>query len=534
MLALVCARNRNKLDLHILRETQLLSSRNNPLLLLLREVEDRKCLGNSLGRLLDECECVEVLFMETAVVAVDENVVVLAAEVDHFAPEGEDAVGVVELRGDVDLGSVWVSLHPGLLDFLACLLCGLGETTVLQLAVPGDGYTSVITSEVLHGGKSLVDFGLAAVGTFLNHLVEECRIDVEVVFGRVALEGCVYAADFLSLVDVLRTAEAGLHQSKELGAGDAVLGAIVGVATDGACLIVVFHKDGGPCIGAADEALHAVDSSLGVGERPVTRRGFKLVSGAEADIDEVELEHHVELLGIGADVLEDLLHIGGIGQLADGDGAVLGENSVDFAEELVHTRTVAVEQSSGLEFGLGVDDGSIGVGLELAIHVDSVDTETVNTTLEPELNGRIVDGLAADGVLPVQIGLLLGEQVEVVLLGVLIPLPNTAATKVAAPIVGRQALTRLGVFGRLPDVPIALGAVLAGDRLLEPGVLVGGVVDDEVEHYAQVAGMGFFDERLHVLQGAVGAVDVLVVGNVVAHVDLWAVVHGADPDGVDA
>ena len=51
-------------------------------------------------------------------------------------------------------------------------------------------------------------------------------------------------------------------------------------------------------------------------------------------------------------------------------------------------------------------------------------------------------------------------------------------------------------------------------------MLVGGVVEHEVEHHAQPAGVGLVDQALSVLKGPVLRRDVLVVGDVVAEVHL--------------
>ena len=65
-------------------------------------------------------------------------------------------------------------------------------------------------------------------------------------------------------------------------------------------------------------------------------------------------------------------------------------------------------------------------------------------------------------------------------------------------------------------------------------MLVGGVVEHHVEQDADVALLRLGDEAVEVGEGAVLRVDALVVGDVVAEVDLRRGIHGRDPDGVDA
>ncbi len=65
-------------------------------------------------------------------------------------------------------------------------------------------------------------------------------------------------------------------------------------------------------------------------------------------------------------------------------------------------------------------------------------------------------------------------------------------------------------------------------------MLVGGVVGDHVEDDADVALFGLGDQAVEVGEGSVLGIDVAVVGDVVAEVDLGGGVHGGEPDGVDA
>jgi hypothetical protein len=68
-----------------------------------------------------------------------------------------------------------------------------------------------------------------------------------------------------------------------------------------------------------------------------------------------------------------------------------------------------------------------------------------------------------------------------------------------------------------PDVEIAPdGAFLGVAGALEPGVLVGGVVDDELDQNADAAIVRRFNERAEVVHRAEGGVDVAIVADVVA------------------
>lgn len=67
-----------------------------------------------------------------------------------------------------------------------------------------------------------------------------------------------------------------------------------------------------------------------------------------------------------------------------------------------------------------------------------------------------------------------------------------------------------------PHVPVAVRVVGALAGLLEPGVLIGGVVDDQVADDAHAAVVRRAQHLDHVAQSAQARVDVVVVGDVVA------------------
>ena len=112
-----------------------------------------------------------------------------------------------------------------------------------------------------------------------------------------------------------------------------------------------------------------------------------------------------------------------------------------------------------------------------------------------------------------------------------------ARDRIPGPVGGlrlREVDARLGEFlpGVAPDVEVALGA--AGRRApgaLEPGVLVGGVVDDQLDDDPEAARVRRRDEGAEVVEGAVDGVDRLVVRDVVAVVPERRGIEGQQPDG---
>lgn len=171
--------------------------------------------------------------------------------------------------------------------------------------------------------------------------------------------------------------------------------------------------------------------------------------------------------------------------------------------------------------------GEIGV---LGEPVGDVDAEPVDAPVEPEPQDGLELGVHV-GVLPVEVGLFGGVQVEVPL-AVGQPGPGRAA-EFGDPVVGR--LGAVGAAAGPEDVTLAFRA--AGARVqcrLEPDVLVGGVVGHDVGDDADPVLVGFGDELLGVGDRAEQRVDGAEVGHVVTAVRHRGLVPGVDPQGVHA
>ncbi|PPS68284.1 hypothetical protein BZZ08_07413 [Streptomyces sp. MH60] len=155
----------------------------------------------------------------------------------------------------------------------------------------------------------------------------------------------------------------------------------------------------------------------------------------------------------------------------------------------------------------------LAVGALLLVEVrHRVQPEPVDAQVQPELQRG--DHLLLHGrVLVVEVRLVREEAVPVVLL----------AHRVVGP-VGRlgvdeddpRVLELLVVVG--PDVVVAVGTVRVGAGLLEPRVLVAGVVHDEVDDHAHAALVGGVHELHEVGEVAELGQDGGVVGDVVAAV----------------
>lgn len=181
-----------------------------------------------------------------------------------------------------------------------------------------------------------------------------------------------------------------------------------------------------------------------------------------------KLEHHVQLLLPRRHILHHSLHVRRIRTLPHGHRIIPLQHLVHLPQKLRHPRPIAIFQPGELPLALGISNWRIS-HVPLTVHVNSINAEPVDAAIEPELHGGLVDGLACDGVLPVEIRLLGAEEVEVVFFRVLVPLPDGAA-EVAEPIV-RGVPLAVDVTSGPPDVPVALWGVFGGAGFLEPGVL---------------------------------------------------------------
>ena len=160
---------------------------------------------------------------------------------------------------------------------------------------------------------------------------------------------------------------------------------------------------------------------------------------------------------------------------------------------------------------------------------DYVLPEAVHPFVQPEAHD-FFDFLAHLGVIHVQIGLLLGEQMQIKFVYIIVILPG-AALKDAGPVVGRQELMALSAAGA-PVIVVVVGVILPLAALLEPHVLIGGVVHHQVHEHPHPPLVGAVQHLFEHLQVAVVRVDIHVVGNVIAKVRVGRGVERREPYGV--
>ena len=133
------------------------------------------------------------------------------------------------------------------------------------------------------------------------------------------------------------------------------------------------------------------------------------------------------------------------------------------------------------------------------------------------------------GIVVVEVGLMAVEAVPEVLPGDRVPGP-VGGLGVAED----DPRPLVDLVGVAPDVVVALGGVRVAPGLLEPGMLVGSVVDHEVGDDPDAAGVGGLGQRLEVGDGADRGMDLAEIGDVVAVVLQGRGVDGHEPEAVDA
>ncbi len=187
------------------------------------------------------------------------------------------------------------------------------------------------------------------------------------------------------------------------------------------------------------------------------------------------------------------------------------------------------ERAQLLQHCVGFRQVLVVRALALAQVRNRVEPETVHAHVEPVAH-HAEDRLAHLRIVEVQVRLVAEEAVPVVGLGLVVPGPVRLLG------VGEDD-AGAGVPGRIvaPDVVVALGRALGRTpRRLEPRVLVGRVVDDELGDDAQVPAMRFLHELVKIGARTVGRMHVPVVGDVIPVVAQRRRVERQQPDGVDA
>ncbi len=281
-------------------------------------------------------------------------------------------------------------------------------------------------------------------------------------------------------------------------------------------LVVVGQDHGGPSVTPEDY----VAASEGSGDR----------GGRPLRSEQLPVEYQVTRLG----QLGGLLDLA-VEQLADGHVTRLRiDDGPEAADQVLEIRLVAIV---AMDLACpGRRPGSAGIRWQpgmLEEGIDHVEPEPIDTSLQPRSDHRelgVLDGRRP----PIEFGLLGQEGVEVELLAEGLPLP-ARASEIRGPVVGRQRFAVRAEARRVaPQVPVGVRPIPARPRRAEPGMLVAGVIQDQVEDDSKAAPMRLRDQPVEVGAGPEEWVDRAVIADVVAEIESRRRVDRRQPDGIDA
>ena len=158
---------------------------------------------------------------------------------------------------------------------------------------------------------------------------------------------------------------------------------------------------------------------------------------------------------------------------------------------------------------------------------DDILAEAVDAEIEPEFED-LFDLCSDKRIVHVQVRLLDSEQMQIIFLPQVIPLPRLAF-KVAVPVVRQLSVRLCGP----PDIIIRI-RLNAPPGFLEPFVLVARMIDNQIHnelHAALVKPLQNGPERLH---AAIFRRNVRVIRNIIAAVRTGRRIERREPDAVDA
>ena len=140
---------------------------------------------------------------------------------------------------------------------------------------------------------------------------------------------------------------------------------------------------------------------------------------------------------------------------------------------------------------------------------DHVLTEAVYTHIKPKPEYSF-DFFPDEGIVHIQIGLLDGEQVQIIFPTHLIPLPGRSF-KIALPVIRELSVRLCGP----PDIVIRVGRDPL-TALLKPFVLIAGMIDHEIHQQLHSAAVQAFKDSLEGLHTAERRIDIHIIRNIIS------------------
>jgi hypothetical protein len=189
----------------------------------------------------------------------------------------------------------------------------------------------------------------------------------------------------------------------------------------------------------------------------------------------------------------------------------------------------------GVELGPDLLDDRVGLREVLVVRSfalaeigDGVQAEAVDPEIQPAPH-RLHDGQEHARIVVIEVRLMREETVPVIGFRHRIPGPIGFFR-----IVEDDAGTGITLIRVAPDIPVAGGGAGLGSACtLEPGMLIGGVVDHELGDDAELSALGFQHEAAKVRHRAEIGIDVVIVRNVIAVVSSGRRIERQEPQRRD-
>lgn len=180
-----------------------------------------------------------------------------------------------------------------------------------------------------------------------------------------------------------------------------------------------------PTVFLIHEGLPSLEEVFEIRQLPTPRLEFTELS--VVNVHMLEIENHVDLVAIELHGSKYLFLVFDEWHLTDAEGIVLLQDLANVLQILVQAWPIRVVFVSRLPRRSWVFDWCVRESLIFADEIDYVHSEAITTLVEPKADD-VGNCLAHWVVLPIEIGLLGGEQVQIVLVREFVILPGTTWT----------------------------------------------------------------------------------------------------------
>ena len=172
--------------------------------------------------------------------------------------------------------------------------------------------------------------------------------------------------------------------------------------------------------------------------------------------------------------------------------------------------------------------GTVRQSVRLGDHADHIHTKSVDSLFTPPVH-HVKDFIAHRGIVPIQIGLLTGEEMQIVLSACFVPFPCRASEGRRPSVWGIPLAVSI-----TPDIIIPFRIIPAAAALHEPGMLIRGVVHDKIHYDPNSTGMGFRQHPVKIFHSAELRIDRPIITDIVTVIISGRLINGREPQYIHA